>query len=87
MRIVSEKTGVRTTTVYSWRERVSVDASWRPSKENFSEKPQIFPDDVEQTIANFLRMNFLAQARPIGHPRLQSFILILVRDLAVLCPK
>jgi hypothetical protein len=51
MRIVSEKTGVLTTTLYAWRERVKADPTWRPSRDHFSENRRIFPDDVKQTIA------------------------------------
>jgi hypothetical protein len=37
MRIVSEKPGVRTTILYSWRERVRADPTWEPSRDHFSE--------------------------------------------------
>jgi hypothetical protein len=60
MRIVSEKAGVRTTTLYSWRKRVKADPTWRLSRDLFSENLRIFPDDVKQTIASFLRVGFLA---------------------------
>jgi hypothetical protein len=78
MRIVSETAETPATTFYSWPERVRVDPSWRPSKEHFSENQRLFPDDIEQTIAIFLRMNCLAQGRPIDRPRLQPLIPIRV---------
>jgi transposase-like protein len=61
MRTISAKTGVRTTTLYFWRERVRADPTRRPSRDLFSENRRIFPDDVKQTIVQFIQVNFLAQ--------------------------
>jgi hypothetical protein len=80
MRIVSAKTGVRTTTLYSSDERIRADPTWRPSRDRFSESRRIFPDEIEQTSAQFIRVNFLAQERRLDCPRLQPPIHILVHD-------
>jgi hypothetical protein len=49
-----------------------------PSRDHLPENRRIFPDDIEQTITQFIRVNFLAQGRPLDHPRLQPLIHILV---------
>jgi hypothetical protein len=69
--------------LYSWREQVRADPSLRPSQEHFSEDRQIFPDDVKQMIANFLRMNVLAQGNPLDRSRLQLLIILLVLNFVV----
>jgi hypothetical protein len=37
-------------------------------------------DDVEQTITQFIRMNFQIQRKSINHPRLLPFVFMLVHD-------
>jgi hypothetical protein len=43
MCIVSEKNGVRTTSLYSWRERVRADPTWRPREIIFPRTGEYFP--------------------------------------------
>jgi hypothetical protein len=81
MRDISQQTNVPITTLYSWRERVRVDPTWRPSKEHFTENSRVFPDDIEETIANFIRINFVQPGRSLTRATLRPLILLLIQDL------
>jgi hypothetical protein len=81
MRDVANQTNVPIRTLYSWRERVRVDTTWRPSNEHFAENARVFPDDVEQTMANFVRINFVEPGRSLTRATLRPLMLLLVQDL------
>jgi hypothetical protein len=63
MREFSHATHVPTTTVYTWREHFRLNPSWRPSPDHFSENRRVFPDWVEDLMAQFIRINFVALGR------------------------
>jgi hypothetical protein len=50
------------------------------SRNHLSENRRLFPDDVKQAIAQFIRTDFLAQGRHLDRPRLQQLIHIRVHD-------
>jgi hypothetical protein len=81
MRNVSEATHVPITTLYSWREHFRANPSWRPSREHFAENRRIFSDEVEELIADFIRINFVQLGRSLTRATLQPLILVLVQDL------
>jgi hypothetical protein len=80
IQLVSRKTGVPLTTLYSWRERVRADREWRPSKDHFSTNRRILPDEIEELIARFVRINFAWVGRLFDRPVLRPLLLILVQD-------
>jgi hypothetical protein len=80
MRIVSEKTGVRLKTLYSWRERVQADPDWRPSKDHFASNRRFFSEEIEQHMAQFIQINFISLGRPLDRPLLRPLILTMIQD-------
>jgi hypothetical protein len=55
----------------------------RPSREHFAENRRVFPDEIEDMIANFIRMNFVQLGRSLTRATLQPLVLALVEDLVV----
>jgi transposase len=83
MRDVAKTTNVPLTTLYSWRERIRVDPDWRPSSSRSAQNARELPDEVEEIIASFLRINFISEGRPLTRTTLQPLVLMLVQDLVV----
>jgi hypothetical protein len=83
MREVSARSHIPLTTLYSWREKIRTAPSWRPSREYFFLAPRALPPDVEETIANFIHINFVSLRRSLTRPVLKPPILMLVQELIV----
>jgi hypothetical protein len=81
MRYISETTGVPLRTLYRWRTVHQTQAEWRPNTCYCSVNPRILSDDIEHQMANFLKDNFIAQARPINRQLLKREILAMVHSL------
>jgi hypothetical protein len=67
----------------SWRERFRTNPSWGASREYFAENRRVFcfPDEIEDMMADFLRINFVQLGRSLTHGILQPLVLALVQDL------
>jgi hypothetical protein len=81
MRDVSRATHVPATTLYAWREHSRLAPSWRPSRDHFSENRRIFPEEVEDLMAQFIRTNFVEAGRSLTRTTLQPLVLMLAHDL------
>jgi hypothetical protein len=81
MRDVSSGTKFPLTTLYSWREAIRTQPTWRPARNHFSLAPRAFPPDVEAIIADFLGVNFISLGRSLTRSVLRPVIPMLVHDL------
>jgi hypothetical protein len=81
MREVSARSHIPLKTLYSWCEKVRTEPSWRPSREHFFLAPRALPPDVEETIADFVRVNFVSLGRSLTRLVLKTLILMLVQGL------
>jgi hypothetical protein len=79
MREVFARSHIPPTTLGSWCEKVRTEPSWRPSREHFSLAPRAFPPNVEETIANFICINFVSLGHSLTRPVLKLLILMLVK--------
>jgi hypothetical protein len=80
MQDVAAATNVRTTTLYSCRERCRIDPQWCPSRDYFCENRRVLSDDIEVTFTDFLRINFVELCRPLTRAILQPLILMFIQD-------
>jgi hypothetical protein len=78
---VQSITKVPLRTLSAWRERIRVDPEWHPTAEHFSENARVFPHEIEEHMANFMRVNYADDGRSLTRTTLQPLILILVQDL------
>jgi hypothetical protein len=74
-------TKVRLRTLYAWGERIRVDPEWQPPAEHFSENALVFPDEIEEHMANFILANSMDPGRSLTRTTLQPLILMLVQGL------
>jgi hypothetical protein len=78
---VQSMTKVPLRTLYARRERIRVDPEWRPTAQHFSENARVFPDEIEEHMANFILVNYVDPGRSLTRTTLQPLILMLVQDL------
>jgi hypothetical protein len=65
MREISDETYIPLKTLYTWRDRVKEDPTWRLSPLRFQVNPRIMDDDIETMIAQYLRDNFVSRESPL----------------------
>jgi hypothetical protein len=80
---VSQKTHIPITTLDSWRERFRTNPSWSPSREHFAANRRVFPDEIEDMIANLIRMDFVQLGRSRTRATPQPLVLAFVQDRLV----
>jgi hypothetical protein len=78
---VQSITKVPLRTLYAWSERIRVDPEWHPTAEHFSENARVFPDEIEEHMANFILVNYVDPGRSLTRTTLQPLILMLVQDM------
>jgi hypothetical protein len=60
-------TGIRTTTLSTWKQRLAVDEAWRPSRLAYGAWRRVFTDDQECLLLNNIVSDYLAQGLYYSH--------------------
>jgi hypothetical protein len=80
MREIRDITNVPISTLYTWRERVRQDPSWRPDPARFTANPRAIEDALEAKMAQYLQDNFVSMRRDLSTHVLKQTLIMLVQS-------